>query len=376
MHSERLKAVEEASLEALQAAYTRGEQGGVKVPRPSGIYRCERAQVLEGVLAAEAAEAGGGFKGEAYSARTMLAFYLGTAAHTLLQAGALDKAPGPNQCFTELKVIGRRNGRVTMTGSADFAFPNRNGGEIWDLKTTSGEGFAEVALAGEPKAHHVGQVNWYAYHAGYKRWAVIYLNKNGTVPKAAQPKLKAAYPDGAPSLVLAYGGDVYEPVEEDEKALRIIDAIAARRLPSLAANQGDACRWCYLKATCEAEAIRESAAGAGLKHAEWNSKVVGTTFRQASFPLEELEAGEEVDLRWEPDNQHAPVEDGRSIAVGVWARGEQIGYLPSTGSPTASLVAAHYRAGGLARATVEEVTGGTAGKANRGVNLRIKLLGD
>jgi hypothetical protein len=263
-----------------------------------------------------------------------------------------------------------------MRGSADFAFPNRNGGEIWDLKTTSGEAFAEVALAGEPKAHHVGQVNWYAYHAGYKRWALIYLNKNGTVPKAAQAKLKAAYPDGAPSLVLAFGGDVVEPVEEDSKALRIIDAIAERRLPSLAANQGDGCRWCYMKAHCEAEAIRESAAGAGLKHAEWNSKVAGTTFRKASFPLGELEPGEALELVWEPDNQHAPVEAGQSIAVAVYARGEHIGYLPSKDSPTASLVAAHIRTGGEARALVEEVTGGTAGKANHGVNIRIKLLGD
>lgn len=374
MHK-RAHLVEAEALDALRKGYVKANgPAEVKVPRPSGIARCERLQVLEGIMALEGKEAGEPFKGEEYPARTMLAFYLGTSSHNLLQAGAQDKRPGAGQCFTEVKVEGRRDGRVTMVGSADFYFPNRNGGEVWDLKTASGESWAEVALAGEPKPEHVAQVNWYAYHLGAARWYLLYLNKNGAVPKAAAPKLKAAYPEGAPALIVAFEGETHEPVEEDTKALRIRDALERRELPSLAANQGPACRWCYLAEECNRRAILASGGG-DLEHAEWNSKVVGTTFRERSFPLDALEPGEAVELRWEPDNAHAPVEGGHSIAVAVWARGEQIGYLPSTGSPTASLVAAHYRAGGEARAVIEEITGGTAGKANHGVNLRIKLLG-
>lgn len=90
-----------------------------------------------------------------------------------------------------------------------------------------------------------------------------------------------------------------------------------------------------------------------------------------------LREGDALRLEWEPTNEYGPRmpdDETQAAAIMVFGpTGVQVGYLPATGSPTASIVARHLRAGGVASATVIECTGGVDGRENHGRNVEIML---
>lgn len=115
------------------------------------------------------------------------------------------------------------------------------------------------------------------------------------------------------------------------------------------------------------------------------TKVVGTTFRGA-IPWGSLAAGDRLNLEWEPTNPHGPRHtDGKRAAAikVVHARtgyhvGYHVGYLGSSDTSAAARIC--YYLDGIKAvshphtfATITEVTGGTIGKDNRGINIVVSV---
>lgn len=108
------------------------------------------------------------------------------------------------------------------------------------------------------------------------------------------------------------------------------------------------------------------------------SKVVGTTFRGDLPPLA---VGQRLSLAWEIGNPHGPRFGAHAQAIAVYAEGQHIGYLRSSGSAAAARVCQHMAdarhiggpCGPLAWAVVTELTGGEPGRENRGINIEITL---
>lgn len=323
-------------------------RGAWKV-RPSGIHRCGRAQVLASRLDPE----------ETFelNPKTALAFAVGTAIHEIIQ-GQLPEVPAEEAWDSG-----------TMTGHSDLRII-RDGASyvLADIKTINVEGYIEVAKKG-PKPEHVAQANWYAVQAGCPYGAIVYVNKNGTIPAG----MKADKDLNPTFQVLPFDVDPALAAEMDEKAQFILDHVKAGTLPRY--EQVIECRWCDHKAACQAALVTEAKASAH----EWrhiNSKVVGTTFRAGGFNWSEvLTAGSALVLEWDKDNPHGPRRaDGTAAAVKVIAEGHHIGFLPATGSPTAEIVSDHLAAGGTVSCRVTEITGGGPGK-NHGLNIEIELHG-
>ncbi|MBU6429682.1 MAG: hypothetical protein KGR26_11760, partial [Cyanobacteria bacterium REEB65] len=114
----------------------------------------------------------------------------------------------------------------------------------------------------------------------------------------------------------------------------------------------------------------------------WKSKVVGTTHHDA-IPWDRLQAGDRLDLEWDQQNPDGPrflEQFAQAIKVIHRPTAVLLGHLPSTKSATAGKVCWHlYHLGildgrnGEAFALITEITGGTADKANRGINVEITL---
>lgn len=108
----------------------------------------------------------------------------------------------------------------------------------------------------------------------------------------------------------------------------------------------------------------------------FDTKVVGTTF-VPDLDLSSLSEGDRLVLAWEPANPHGARWKGdlaASVAVVHLESLRIIGHLRSIDSPAAWLVIDCLTHGGLAAAAVSELTGGTAAKQNRGINLQVQLF--
>lgn len=339
--------VENVMEEALRRLAVR-PRGEWKV-RPSGIHRCARAQVLASKLDPE----------ETFelNPKTALAFAVGTAIHEIIQ-GKLPEVPAEEQWNSG-----------AMTGHSDLRIIR--GVEslvLADIKTCNVEAYLEVAKKG-PKPEHVAQANWYAVQAGCPFGAIVYVNKNGTIPAG----LKADKDLNPTYQVHPFDVDPALAAEMDDKARGILDHVKAGTLPRY--EQVLECRWCDHRAACQAALVADAKSG----DREWrhiNSKVVGTTFRAGGFNWSEvLTAGSPLVLEWDKDNPHGPRRtDGTAAAVKVIAEGHHIGFLPATGSPTAEIVSDHLAGGGTVSCRVTELTGGGPGK-NHGLNIEIELHG-
>ena len=99
----------------------------------------------------------------------------------------------------------------------------------------------------------------------------------------------------------------------------------------------------------------------------FHTKVVGVTFDGRQEGLVGLEQGEELSLVREPDNPHDP----NAIAV-LRAGGVRIGYLKRL---IAAAIAPEIDRGANYGAVVSGLTGGTAEKASRGVNILVMRQG-
>ena len=99
----------------------------------------------------------------------------------------------------------------------------------------------------------------------------------------------------------------------------------------------------------------------------FHTKVVGVTFDGRQEGLVGLEQGEELLLVREPDNPHHP----GAIAV-LRAGGVRIGYLKRL---IAAAIAPEIDRGANYGAVVSGLTGGTAEKASRGVNILVMRQG-
>lgn len=107
----------------------------------------------------------------------------------------------------------------------------------------------------------------------------------------------------------------------------------------------------------------------------FDTKVVGTTFLPA-LDFSPLATGDPLSLAWEPANPRGARWKGdlaASVAVIHLESLQILGHLPSSDSPAAWLVIDCLTHGGLAAAAVSELTGGTAAKQNRGINVQVQL---
>ena len=315
--------------------------------RPSGIHRCRRAQVLAARLDPQEVIQ--------LPRKLALAFEVGTKTHEIIQ-GNLPEVPAEETWDSG-----------SMTGHSDLRLVED--GILMDLKTINVEGYVEVFKNG-PKPEHIGQVTWYAVQAGCSAAAIVYINKNGTIPAGLKPKTGELDPT---YQVLPLEVDPAVARKMDIRAEVIKEHVKDRTLPRY--KQVTECRWCDHRAACQQALVIEARASVH----EWkhiNSKVVGTTFRAGGFNWPEvLTAGSPLVLEWDKDNPHGPRRvDGTAAAVRVIAEGHHIGFLPATGSPTAEIVSDHLAAGGSFSCRVTEVTGGGPGK-NHGLNIEIELHG-
>ena len=96
-----------------------------------------------------------------------------------------------------------------------------------------------------------------------------------------------------------------------------------------------------------------------------HSKVVGTTFREKEqkLPWDEFRAGDLLILEREPTNEF----DKNAVKV-IWSRGIHIGYIPKQ---TAISVSELIKDGHKLYAKINEITGGTDDKTNKGINIKI-----
>jgi len=317
--------------------------------RPSGIHRCDRAQVLAARLdPAEVIQ---------LPRKLALAFEVGTKTHEIVQ-GNLPEVPS-EETWDSGVMIGHSDLRLVREGI------------LIDLKTINVEGYIEVAKKG-PKPEHVAQVTWYAVQSKSIRAAIVYVNKNGSIPAGLKaPKdlnptyLVCPLPMSRESIAIAQGMDA--------RAEGIISHVTNKTLPAY--QEVLECRWCDHKAACHKALVEDARAAAKLVFRHINTKVVGTTFREGGPDWTTCEPGHPLELAWDKDNPHGPRRtDGTAQAVKVLLGGEHIGFLPATGSPTAEIVSDHLAAGGTASARVNEITGGGPGK-NHGINIEIELHG-
>ena len=314
--------------------------------RPSGIHKCARAQVLASRLDPDEVIE--------LSPKTALAFAVGTAIHEIVQ-GEIPEVPAEEEWNSGV-MVGHSDLRILRKGESFI---------LADIKTINVEGYIEVAKKG-PKPEHVDQATWYAVQAGCPYGAIIYINKNGTIPAPLRKDLEVD-----PTFqVHEFNVNPLAAERMDDKARDILDHVKAGTLPRY--EQVTECRWCDHKAACQSALVTEAKASAH----EWrhiNSKVVGTTFRTVDFSA--LEVGTALVLEWDKDNPHGPRRaDGTAAAVKVLYNQVHLGFLPATGSPTAEIVSDHLAAGGTASCRVSEVTGGGPGK-NHGINVEIELHG-
>lgn len=315
--------------------------------RPSGIHRCDRAQVLAARLdPTETIQ---------LPRKLALAFEVGTKTHEIVQ-GNLSEVPSEETWDSGV-----------MTGHSDLRLVRE--GILLDLKTINVEGYVEVFKNG-PKPEHVAQVTWYAVQAGCTGAAIVYINKNGTIPAGLKPKTGDLDPT---YQVLPIEVDETIAAGMDIKAHRILTHVKSGTLPRY--EQVLECRWCDHKAACHKALADDARLTGAQRFRHINTKVVGTTFRKNGPDWTTCEAGYPLELEWDKDNPHGPRRaDGTAQAVKVSLQGVHIGFLPATGSPTAEIVSDHLAAGGTASARVTEVTGGGPGK-NHGLNIEIELHG-
>lgn len=318
-------------------------RGAWKV-RPSGIHRCSRAQVLASRLDPD--------EMIQLPVRLAAAFEFGTAVHELIQR-SLPEVPAEETWDSGV-----------MTGHSDLRMTED--GILVDLKTINVEGYVEVAKNG-PKQEHLEQVSWYAVQAGCAAAAIVYINKNGTIPATMKKGLEL----DPLWQVCPIEVDRFVAKAMDNKAQVIKDHVAAGTLPKFA--EIVECRWCDHRTACYAARAKEATTEQDWRHI--NSKVVGTTFRAGGYDWTQAESGTALELAWDKDNPHGPRrEDGTAQAVKVLLEGHHIGFLPASNSPTAQIVSDHLAAGGTASARVTEITGGGPGK-NHGMNIEIELHG-
>lgn len=310
--------------------------------RPSNLGGCERKIAIQETLIGD----GAGPWIETIPAALATKFDFGTHIHRVIQGAIPDLAH-------EIKVAYR---------GIPGTFDTRVDGCVIDWKTIERKGAAAIKKAGKAREDHHGQVNLYAVAdapSGTSRAAVGYIIKDGET---------ATTFDADHILIFSGPIDVALADAWANKADRIRAHVAAESLPVY--EPVLECRWCPVKAECFRRMPVE---------AEQHSKIVGSTMaepeRLAAFMA--LAQGDELRVEWEPSNAFGPRmsdDDTKAAAVMVFGPdGRQVGYLPATGSGTADGIARHLRNGGRVKATVKELTGGVAGKENRGVNVLLLL---
>jgi hypothetical protein len=308
--------------------------------------------------------------------------------------------------------------REFMRGHSDL-FMAKAGIEP-DLKTLYVEDFVDVATNCRPqKNSHVVQANWYAVMHGCPRVALVYINRNLKLTEhlrrsqAWQTYLRH-YPGASETMTaITFGADPRLAAAANRKAKRIVEHVSAGTIPvykpepeMLVPYKGE-CHFCEVRQLCH-EARDEHAISAPavpepyeipqvvrwhnlmqegtktvrLAWESWHSKVVGTTYAKA-IPWDRLKTGDHLDLEWDKGNPEGPrflEKFAQAIKVIHRDTGALLGHLPSTKSATAGKVCWHLHHLGLpdgrqgeAFAVITELTGGTANKANRGINVEIML---
>jgi len=339
-----VKKITEALITRALEANAIRPRGAWKV-RPSGIHRCPRAQVLASGLDPD--------ENIKLNPKTGLAFAVGTAIHEIIQ-NAIPDVPAEETWDSGV-----------MTGHSDLRIIKP--GILVDLKTINVEGYLDVAKKG-PKPEHIGQVTWYAVQAGCDHAAIVYINKNGTIPAS----LKADKDLDPVFQVMEVEVNPETARQMDNRAEDILAHVTNKTLPRYA--EVVECRWCEVKAACQKALMAQAQQDSGHRWRTMASKVVGTTFRDG-LDFSAIAAGDPLELAWDKDNPYGPRrDDGFAQAVKVFHKGEHLGFLPATGSPTAEIVSDHLAAGGSVSCQVSEVTGGGPGK-NHGINVEIRLHG-
>lgn len=96
----------------------------------------------------------------------------------------------------------------------------------------------------------------------------------------------------------------------------------------------------------------------------FHTKIVGTSFREGiTESIKALQPNQTLILVREPNNEYDP------NAVSVYRGGVMLGYIPKE---TALKINNDVKEGRV-RCTVSEVTGGTIGKDNYGVNILLEV---
>lgn len=354
-------------------------------PRASGISSCERAQVL---MAAR--PEGTPLKKHL---RNFLSTRLGTFVHEQIQ----------NADWGDEAIAEETLENAWLRGHSDHRFVADD--LLVDYKTAFVDDWFQVAVTARPqKPEHVVQANWYAVMHGCSRVAIVYFNRNLKLSEHLRrsAQWKASRAASETFTAIAFEADPALARAADRKAQRIQAHVQAGTLPAyeplpemLAPYKGE-CAFCEVRQACHL--ARDQEATPSLEEwttltvegpqsrrwhwQSWPSKIVGTT-HLVDLPWERLAVGDRLDLEWDLENPNGPrYLDQLAQAIKVFHRdsGAFLGYLPATSSATAGRVCAHLHGLGLvdgragdAFAVISELTGGTAEKTHRGINVQITL---
>ncbi|MBU6430719.1 MAG: hypothetical protein KGR26_16995, partial [Cyanobacteria bacterium REEB65] len=300
-----------------------------KGPRASGIYKCERALVLEAQV---------GHIPAPMDARSVITLQTGHFLHALMQSRFPD-VPAEEQWRSPW-----------MGGHSDQRWPV----VMDDYKSINADGYVEVVTSGRPKNEHIVQVSWYAIRAqesGHEclDGRIIYLNKNGSIPKAQKKNWKAFVDhcratlgfEPSPVLhVLRFRACPRLAAGADEKAKRVLEHVGSGTVP--------ACKESGRCFDCEEVDARIAAAktagqialtpddepetpqfqewqaagpdGRPARWHRWSSKVVGRTFRGIDDATVRslLQPGHRMRLEWDYLNPNGPrLAGGHAAAIKV-----------------------------------------------------------
>lgn len=155
---------------------------GLQTDKPTAagtLMRCSDAGSCQRARAFKAAKI---TESEEFDGRTLIAFELGNALHTVVQHALAAKLNFEAEVVVDLTHLG-----VSLSGHADGVITHPGGSKsLVEIKTMSGYG-AKMTFGKDPKVAHIAQAGLYALGLGCDEVVIVYVAKESVMRTQIKP---------------------------------------------------------------------------------------------------------------------------------------------------------------------------------------------